>query len=157
MAELQKIVRFMDTDLDGGLKTIIALKRIKGLGFSFARAACKKAGVEETKKIGELSSDEMKLLTDTITNPVLPNYMLNRQKDLETGKDIHISKIALDLKTREDINLLRRTKTYKGGRHEAGLPVRGQRTKGSFRTEKTVGVSKKAVKAAQAPKKDNKK
>jgi hypothetical protein len=46
-------------------------------------------------------------------------------------------------------------RAYKGVRHELGQPVRGQRTRSSFRTQKTVGVARKkvvaAAKAATAP------
>ena len=150
MEEFKKIVRFMDTDLDGNLKTLKALRKIKGVSFTFSKMTCRKAGIEETKKIGELSSDELKSLSDIITNNTMPAFLLNRRKDLETGDDIHITRIVLDLTKREDINLLRRIKSYKGSRHEAGLPVRGQRTKGSFRTNSSVGVSKKAFKDAKA-------
>jgi small subunit ribosomal protein S13 len=47
---------------------------------------------------------------------------------------------------REDLNRLRKTRSYRGIRHELGLPVRGQRTKSSFRTGRTIGVSRKKAK-----------
>ena len=38
---------------------------------------------------------------------------------------------------------MKKIHSYKGIRHESGLPVRGQRTRSSFRTGGIVGVSKK--------------
>ena len=153
MAELRKIVRFMDTDIDGTIKTAKALRRIRGVGFTFSRISCMKAGIGEGRKIGELSADELKSLQNAIANPAVPAFLLNRRKDMETGRDIHLTKIALDFSKREDINLMKRIKCYKGARHELGQPVRGQRTRNSFRTNTSVAVSKKAVKEKSAPKK----
>jgi len=86
---------------------------------------------------------------------------VNHRKYIETGKDLHVVGSELDLKKREDINFLKRMRAYRGVRHEFGLPVRGQRTRSSFRTQKTVGVAKKkviaAAKAAAAPAKQEKK
>jgi small subunit ribosomal protein S13 len=62
---------------------------------------------------------------------------------MDTGKDVHVvgSKLAISL--REDVNTLRKIRAYRGIRHESGLPVRGQRTKSSFRTGGTLGVRRK--------------
>jgi small subunit ribosomal protein S13 len=45
-----------------------------------------------------------------------------------------------------DIKLMRKIKSYKGTRHSAGQPVRGQRTKSNFRKSKgkVMGVKRKA-------------
>jgi small subunit ribosomal protein S13 len=77
--------------------------------------------------------------------------MLNRKRDPVTGEDKHLAVSELELTHKMDIDLMRKLKSYKGVRHSIGLPVRGQRTRGSFRKGKTVGVSKK--KAAPAKKK----
>ena len=45
----------------------------------------------------------------------------------------------------DDVNMMRKIRCYKGIRHETGQKVRGQRTKSTGRTGKTVGVSKKKV------------
>ncbi len=45
---------------------------------------------------------------------------------------------------------MRKIRCYKGIRHETGQPVRGQRTRSSFRTQKTVGVVKKKAQPAKA-------
>ena len=69
--------------------------------------------------------------------------MRNRRKDLYTGKDLHLIGSEIDLIKREDINLLKKIRAYRGIRHEKGLPVRGQRTRSHKRTGLTVGVIRK--------------
>ncbi|HDD46536.1 MAG TPA: 30S ribosomal protein S13, partial [Candidatus Aenigmarchaeota archaeon] len=48
--------------------------------------------------------------------------------------------------TKLDINFMKKIKTYKGIRHALGLPVRGQRTRSSFRKGRTIGVKRKEKK-----------
>jgi small subunit ribosomal protein S13 len=60
-----------------------------------------------------------------------------------TGETKHLFGGDVTLANDEDINLLRKIRCYKGVRHETGQKVRGQRTKSTGRTGKTVGVSKK--------------
>jgi len=66
-------------------------------------------------------------------------------RDLETGEDLHL--VGPDLKfTREqDVKMMIKIKSYRGVRHMFGLPVRGQRTKSSFRKGRTVGVVRKKI------------
>jgi small subunit ribosomal protein S13 len=73
--------------------------------------------------------------------------MKNRQKDFDEGEDKHISASDLRLRKDFDVKRLRKIKAYRGIRHAAGLPVRGQRTKANFRKNRkksgAVGVKKK--------------
>jgi small subunit ribosomal protein S13 len=75
----------------------------------------------------------------------IPSWMLNRRRDYTTGKDIHLVGADLIMILREDLNRLKKIRSYRGIRHELGLPVRGQRTKSSFRKGRTIGVSRKKV------------
>ncbi len=156
--ETRKIVRVMTTDIGGSLNVERALRKIKGVSFMFSKSVCTATGVDPKKKIGTLSESEIKMLENFIKTPQLPAWVLNRRKDPETGETTHLTMATLDLKKRDDINLLRKMRAYKGIRHELGQPVRGQRTRSSFRTQKTVGVSRKAVQqAARAKPKEEKK
>ena len=141
----KKIVRLLSTDIDGDMNVMTALRKIKGIGFMFSNAVCLKSGIKAERKISELSSDELKKLETVIKSADFPSWMLNRRKDIKTGKDMHLTGSEIDIKKREDINLVRRIRAYRGIRHELGLPVRGQRTRSSFRTNKTVGVSRKSA------------
>jgi small subunit ribosomal protein S13 len=117
----------------------------------FSKTICQVTGIDPNKKIGLLNEEELKAIENTASNPQVPPWLLNRQKDPETGKNLHLTGSDLDLRRREDINIMRRIRCYKGVRHELGQPVRGQSTRSTFRTNKTVGVSKKAARMAKAP------
>ena len=141
-----KIIRFMNNDMNDSLSVFKALRKMKGIGTSFVKTLCRINNIDKSKSFGELSQEELKMLEDGIRNPQMPNWMLNRPKDPATGDDIHIIGANIDLVKREDINTLRRIRAYRGIRHEQGQPVRGQRTRSTFRVNKTVGVRKKDTK-----------
>jgi small subunit ribosomal protein S13 len=157
LAETRRIVRFLATDIDGSLKVRRALMRLKGVDFMMASAVHTITGVDPEKKLGDLNESELKTLEGAIKTPQFPSWLLNRRKDINTGTDRHIVGSQIDLEKREDINMMKKMSPYKGVRHEIGQPVRGQRTRSTFRTQKTVGVSKKAIKDAKAGKKEEKK
>ncbi len=143
----QQIIRLAETNLDGNRLVSVAIRRIKGVSFMLSNAITKALGLEG-KKLSELSEAEQKKLEEAIYNPQkigIPSWMFNRKRDPETGKDMHLIASKLELTQKMDINLMKKLKTYKGVRHAAGLPVRGQRTRSSFRKKgKTVGVMKKS-------------
>ncbi len=145
MAEKQ-IVRFLGNDLDGNRKLSSTFIRIKGVSHNLSSAILKAVGVDKNKKIGELSEKEIEKLEDAAKNPIkygIPSYMVNRQKSYKTGEDEHLLGNDIKLQIREDVNRLRKIRAYRGIRHERNLPVRGQRTRSSFRHGAAVGVSKK--------------
>ena len=152
----RKIVRLLSTDLDGSLSVGRALRKIKGISFMFSKAICTLTDIDINKKIEELSEADIKKLEDTIKDPKMPDWLLNRRNDPETGSNAQIIGAKLDLRKREDINLLKRIRSYRGIRHEQGQPTRGQRTRGTFRTQKSVGVTKKSAVARSAPKQEKK-
>jgi small subunit ribosomal protein S13 len=121
-----------------------------------SNAIAKKCGFRG-KKLGQLSDAEMKRLEEAILNPQsvgIPSWMLNHRNEPATGKDRHITASQLDFTHKMDINELKKMKCYRGVRHIQGQPVRGQRTRSSFRKGKSVGVRrKKPEPAAAAPKK----
>ena len=151
MAE-KKLIRFMEAVLDGNLASERALRNIKGIGPSFAKIVCVTSGIDPKKKLSDLSADELASLEKHIKNPEMPPWMLNRRKDPESGKNIHLTGNSLDFSRREDINAMKKMRSYKGIRHEQGQPVRGQRTRSTFRTKKTVDVMKKSAKQPAKPK-----
>lgn len=146
------IVRIAATDVPGHLATKRALRRIKGIGHSLAHYICVQTNTDPSVRIGSLSDEEIKKLEDFVKNLNLPKHLLNRQKDMDSGKDLHLIGTQLDFRKREDVHFLRKIRAYRGIRHELGLPVRGQRTRSSFRTQKTVGVVKKKQQPAKAAK-----
>jgi len=145
--DFKYIVRLASTDVSGNKPVRYALTQIKGIGNSLAALIADKAGVDRSIRIGKLSDEEISRLDETITSVQewAPDWMRNRRKDRETGKDLHLIGTEIDLKIREDINLLRKIRAYRGIRHEKGLPVRGQRTRSNKRSGLTVGVSRRKL------------
>jgi small subunit ribosomal protein S13 len=162
-AEPRRIVRLLSTDVDGRLPVVRALRKIKGISFMFSNAVCLSTGVDPKKKLGLLTEAEIMGINEYFKSlgqgkNNLPLWMINRRNDIETGENFHLIGSSLDFRKREDINTMKRMRAYRGVRHEFGLPVRGQRTRSSFRKNKTVGVSrKKAMAARKASPKEEKK
>jgi small subunit ribosomal protein S13 len=106
----------------------IALTVIYGVGRSRARAICASAGIAHTTKIKDLSDSEMDRLRE------------------------HVGKFTIEGDLRREISMnikrLMDLGTWRGKRHRAGLPVRGQRTRTNARTRK--GPRKAAVKIVRA-------
>ena len=144
--EFQHIVRIAGTDLDGTLKLNYALANIKGIGITLANAIIRKANLKQETRVGFLTEIDIERLEDVITNPTrhgIPSWMLNRAKDTETGKDLHLIGADLALRIKTDIEEMKDVKSWRGYRHAYGLRVRGQRTKKTGRSGKAMGVKKK--------------
>ncbi len=143
--EFKHIVRIANTDLDGSKKVQYALTAIKGIGRRVSRVIALKAGVDPDAILGELPDEVIKRIEDVIENinDHLPSWMKNRRRDIYTGEDLHIIGAELDLVKQEDIELLKRIRSYRGIRHEKGYKVRGQRTRSTGRKGPAVGVSRK--------------
>ncbi|MDH7478245.1 MAG: 30S ribosomal protein S13 [Candidatus Bathyarchaeota archaeon] len=146
--EFRHILRIIDTDVDGTLKAPYALRKIKGISLNLANAILKKAGINPDIRAGFLTEREVEKIEEIINEPTkfgLPNWLLNRRKDLETGKDMHLISADLVLRTKMDIEQMKELKSWRGYRHSYGLKVRGQRTRTTGRTGKALGVKKKEV------------
>jgi small subunit ribosomal protein S13 len=153
--EIKAIVRFANTDLDGEKPLIRALRGIEGISHTMSRAICTISGFDSKIKLGSLSEEELKRIEEIIRDPVkfgIPSFLLNRRNDISTGKDMHLIGPDLEVAKRFDIQRMIDSKSYKGVRHMLGLPVRGQRTRSSFRKGRVVGVVRKAVKIAMTKK-----
>ena len=135
----------MNTDLIGNRSIYIGLQKIKGVGYQFSNAICTQLKFDRDTKANELSREQIKTIETFIKDPKeLSTYLLNRQNDYDTGKTIHLSTTNLKFRKDFDIKRLQKIKSYRGLRHAANLPVRGQRTKAHFRRSgKAVGVKKK--------------
>ncbi len=146
-SEFKYLVRIAGTDINGNKKVPVGLALIKGIGVRTGEIACRLAKVNPDERLGNLSDEEIekldKIITEFQKQKNLPAWLFNRRKDYETGKDLHIIGSDLMMALREDFNRLRKIRSYRGIRHELGLPVRGQRTRTSFRRGKTVGVRRK--------------
>merc|ERR1712137_592661 len=144
--QFQHILRVMNTNIDGKTKIMYAMTSIKGVGRRFSNICLKKADIDMNKRAGELSDEEVERLVTIMQNPrqyKIPDYFLNRKKDIKDGKYSQILANGLDNKLREDLERLKKIRAHRGLRHYWGLRVRGQHAKTTGRKGRTVGVSKK--------------
>ncbi len=102
----------------------VALTAIFGVGRSRARAICAAAGINTATKMKDLSDSEMDKLREQVAK-------------VATEGDLR-REVSMNIKRLMDLG------TWRGKRHRAGLPVRGQRTRTNARTRK--GPRKAAVK-----------
>jgi len=153
--DFRYIVRIANTDLDGKRKIQYALTGIKGIGYRVAKVVCTRAGVEPTTITGYMKPEEVEKVAGIVEamSDNLPVWMINRRKDVYTSENRHLLGTDLIISYREDINLMRKIRCYKGIRHERGHKVRGQRTKSTGRSGAIVGVSRKGIIASAAAKK----
>lgn len=108
-------------------KVDLALTRIYGVGQFLVKKVLAEAKVEVNKRAKDLSEEEIAAL-----NKILGEMKL--EGDLR--EEIH-----------NNVKRLQQINAYRGRRHNAGLPVRGQRTRTNARTKRgarqTVGALKK--------------
>lgn len=70
--------------------------------------------------------------------------LLTASVTADSGEDIHYIGTEVEITLKEDLNRLKKVRSYRGVRHENNLPVRGQRTRSNGRTGMTVGVQRKS-------------
>ena len=125
------MARIKGIDLPKNKRGVIGLTYIYGIGPSFAKDILTKAKVSHDKKIQDWNDDEVNAIRSIIGD----EYTVEGELRSET---------QMNIKRLMDIGC------YRGIRHRAGLPLRGQRTKNNSRTRKgkrkTVANKKKATK-----------
>lgn len=114
--------------MPGQKRTDIALTAIYGIGRKNVDVLLKEAKVPVEKRVKDLTEEEVTRI----------------QRVVETK-----FKVEGDLRkqVQEDIKRLKQIGSYRGKRHTANLPVRGQRTRSNARTKRgkrvTIGALKK--------------
>jgi small subunit ribosomal protein S13 len=125
------MARIAGIDLPKNKRGVIGLTYIYGIGRSTASTILRKAEISEDVKVQEWNDDQLAAIRKVITEEVKVEGALR-------------SEVQLHIKRLMDIGC------YRGVRHRAGLPLRGQRTKNNSRTrkgkKKTVANKKKATK-----------
>ncbi len=131
--------RVLGIDIPGRKKLEYSLRYIYGIGPSLAKEVCEKAKLDPAMKADDLQDEDIQSLVHVLQADYRIEGDLRREISANVRRLISIG-------------------TYRGRRHRAGLPVRGQRTKTNARTRKgakrTVGVvrGKEARAAAKAGK-----
>ena len=150
--DFRYLVRIHNTDLDGKKPLTTALTYVPGVSHRMAAVVAREAGIPGTQRIGKLTDEQITAVTEAISDlgEVVPAWMLNRRKDVETGEDGHLVGTEIQIMLREDLNRLKKIRSWRGHRHERKLPTRGQRTKANGRFGSAVGVQRKDV-AGAAP------
>ena len=148
--ERKELIRIASSDIPGDASVYAGLTKIKGVSWAFSNAICKKLNIDKKRKISSLTEKEIEKILGFIKDPKLPSWLLNRRRDIETGQDKHLIITDLDLRREFDVRRMKKIKSYKGIRHAAGLPVRGQRTRGHFRKGKAIGVSRAKAKPGKS-------
>ncbi len=110
------MARIAGVNVPDSKHTVIALTYVYGIGSTRAKQICAAAGIEPTKKIGELAEDSLDLLRGEVGKFTV-------EGDLRR-------EVQMSIKRLMDLGC------FRGIRHRRGLPVRGQRTKTNARTRK---------------------
>ena len=125
------MARIAGIDLPKNKRGVIGLTYIFGIGSSTAQEILDNCKIDQNKKVQDWNDEELALIRGYINDKLKVEGSLR-------------SEIQLNIKRLMDIGC------YRGIRHRAGLPLRGQRTKNNSRTRKgkrkTVANKKKAVK-----------
>lgn len=124
------MARIAGVDLPKNKRSVIGLTYIYGIGRTVAKEILAKAGIDENKKVGALTDDDVNKIRTII------------QTDYKTEGSLR-SEVQMNVKRLMDIG------SFRGLRHRKGLPVRGQRSRTNARTRKgkrkTVAGKKKAI------------
>ena len=99
----ERLVRIMSKDIEGKMRVYAGLTKIKGVSWAFSNAVCKILKIDKRRKIGSLTDEEIQKISDFIKNPKLPDYILNRRRDADTGDEKHLTGTDLDLRKDFDI------------------------------------------------------
>ena len=125
------MARIAGVDIPSNKAGEISLTYIFGIGRSLSKEILGKAGVDPAKKVQDWTDEEQ----NTVRNIIADEY--------KTEGELR-GEVQMNIKRLMDIGC------YRGVRHRAGLPVRGQSTKNNARTrkgrKKTVANKKKATK-----------
>lgn len=124
------MARIAGVDIPKQKRGVIALTYIFGIGKTRAQKVLEKAKVDESTKVSDWTDEEIGKIREAVGE-----YKIEGELRTQT---------QLDIKRLMDIGC------YRGIRHRAGLPLRGQRTKNNSRTRKgkrkTIANKKKATK-----------
>jgi small subunit ribosomal protein S13 len=123
------MARIAGVDLPPNKRLWVGLTAIYGIGQARARTLCAKANVDATKKVKDLTEEEVTRLRQAIESE---------------------GRVEGDLRKEWQMNIRRliEIQCYRGLRHRRNLPVRGQRTHTNARTRK--GPRKGAVAAKKS-------
>jgi small subunit ribosomal protein S13 len=150
------IVRIAGKDVKGEISLLRALRAVRGIGHTLAVSASlaikRDLSIDPKGRVGDLTEaqiDSIDQLLFTLQDHGVPNYLMNRCSDFNTGVNRHVIMNDLLFETTQDLDREKKSYSWVGYRHTYGQKVRGQRTRNTGRTGMAVGVLRKAIIAAQ--------
>ena len=144
-SEYKHILRIAGKDIEGGKKLIVALSEIKGVGYNFAQVLIQSLNINPNMRVGFLTENDIREIEQAISNPAragIPQWYLNRRKNMDDGSNYHRITSDLDFAASNDIEREKLVMSWRGYRHMFGLRVRGQCTRTTGRRGGAVGVKK---------------
>lgn len=111
------MARIAGVDLPRDKRVEVGLTYIFGISLSSSQEILKKTGINPDTRVRDLTEDEVQKIREVIGSEYKVEGDLRREG-------------AMNVKRLIEIN------SYRGKRHRAGLPVRGQRSKTNARTRK---------------------
>ncbi len=153
-SEYKHILRIAGKDVEGSKKLLVAISEIKGVGYNFAQVLTQSLNVNPNMRVGFLTDKELREIEEAISNPTkfgVPEWYLNRKKDMDSGTTHHMITSDLDFAIGNDIDREKTVMSWRGYRHMFGLRVRGQRTRTTGRKGGAVGVKKTKMVPGAAP------
>ena len=143
--DFKYIIRIANSDVSGEERLGFALTSIRGLGPRISNAIIQKLKLNPEELAGNLTDKNVDEIENAVQNinEFVPSWLLNRQKDYDTGENIHPVSVDLKMVHDDDLNRMKKVKSYKGIRHASGHKVRGQRTYSNGRRGLALGVSKR--------------
>tara|TARA_B100001146_G_C16186035_1_gene436863 strand:+ start:124 stop:783 length:660 start_codon:yes stop_codon:yes gene_type:complete len=143
--QYENLIRILGNDIPGERKALIGLTQIPGIGYNFANSLLQILKINPDSKIGMFTEEQVSSIEKIIQNPKsinVPTWFMNRQKDIQTGEDLHLVTSDIAFNIRNDIEREKNVFSWRGYRHMYGLKVRGQRTRCTGRKGGAVGVAK---------------
>ena len=101
--EFRHIVRIRGKDVAGSKSIAFGLIEIKGVGVNLSLALTRVLGINPNMRVGNLSDEDVRRIEEALSNPNkygVPSWYLNRQKDYDSGQNIHDTAADLSLNVR---------------------------------------------------------
>ena len=153
-SEYKYILRIAGKDVEGSKKLIVALSEVKGVGYNYAQVLIQSLNINPNTRVGFLTESQLREVEQAIANPTkfgVPDWYLNRKKDMDVGTTRHLITSDLDFAISNDVDREKTIMSWRGYRHMFGLRVRGQRTRTTGRKGGAVGVKKTKLVTGAAP------
>jgi small subunit ribosomal protein S13 len=144
-SDYKHIVRIAGKDIAGGKKLITALSEIRGVGYNYSQVLLQSLNINPNIRVGFITDRELAEVEAAVKNPSksgVPEWYLNRRKDVDTGSHQHLITSDLDFAISNDIDREKNVMSWRGYRHMFGLRVRGQCTRTTGRRGGAVGVKR---------------